>query len=265
MMPEGMRIPFLQEDPEYDHPPHVPIEEVWATAHNTLIEIYPWILPLFCAGAPDVFRFRVSISRWAEFVHKRYGPSGMREKLSQGYVDHPYHAVALNRKTRDKPLTLEIRLNEAHPCIAYMAICIMNRIIRKCYERGYLSPKLALMEGDRARLYRDYIKEAVMTSATRNRDLYDTLEEYVQRWVQDYGPIPFEREIPRLKKHYDSYFELFRDIMRHYMFFTNPIEYRVWMLFSHKGNPRKNWRRVWYLFHAPKGEFYWEDPYITGL
>jgi hypothetical protein len=266
LRPPEQRIPGLQQDPEYDHPPDVPIEEVWATAYNTLIEVYPFILPLFCAGGSTVFRFRQSVTGWAAFVWGRISAQSMRDYLSPDYLGHPYDAVALNRKTRDKPLTLEIRLNESHPCITYVTITLLNRIIRKCFQRRYTSPKLAMDRWTRGDFY-EKIRDAVGESAMQERDLYETLESAVQEWVREHGPIQFEegREIPGLKRYYDSYFKIFRDITYTHLHFMNPVEYRVYQLFYHRGNPRRNWRQVWRLLHTPKGEFYWEDPYISGL
>jgi hypothetical protein len=264
--PPERQVPGLQDDPEYEHPDHVTLEDVWATAHNTLIEVFPWILPLFCAGYPSVFAFRPEATFWAKFDWRRMSPDAFREFLSPSYLDHPYVAVAPNRKTREKPLTLELRLNEAHPCIAYVTIILLNRIIRKCYERGYVSPKLALASPQRMDLY-NALSDAVVKSRTENRSLYEVLEEKVEAWVREHGKIAFEpgREIPLLKREYDSYYKLFRDIMYYYLHFMSPPEYRVYLLFRERGNPRRNWRRLWYVMHAPKGEFYWEEPYISGL
>jgi hypothetical protein len=265
MKPPDEKIPFLQDDPPYDHPRYVTIYDVWATAHNTLIEIYPFILPLFCAGAPNVFRFRVSAVDWASLNYRRYSPSEMREYyLNSYYRGHPFEAVAMNRKGYDKPLTFELRLNEAHPASAYLIIVICNRIIRRCYERGYLSPKIVASLGERDELYTS-LRDAVRASARENRDLYEELEKAVESWVRKYGPIRFEPEIPRLKKQYDSYFKIFKDILYQYTHWMNPFEYRMYQLYANKGNPRKNWKEMWFVMLTPKGEFSWRDPYIPNL
>jgi len=268
--PESQRVPGLQNDPPYEHPEHITLSDVWATTYNTLVEVCPWILPLFCAGksySMNVFGFRKKVMYWAKLTHYRYSPETMeREYLRPDYYGHPYTAVALDRKDREHILTIELRLNEAHPSISYVTLLILNRIIRKCYERNYLSPLLDLRPDQRETLY-TMLVDAINYSAYRYVNLYDTLEETVNEFVQTYGPIRFVqgREIPRLKREYDSYFKLFKDILYNYTHWMNPIEYRVYQLFANKGNPRRNWRQLWYLLTTPKGEFYWEEPYITGL
>lgn len=260
-------VPGIEGDPEYDHPPHVAYEDVWATTYNTLVEVYPWILPLFAAGGPEVMRFRPRVTHWAQFNDDRVSPGRMRERyLSPGYFGHPYLAVALDRKTEAHILTIELRLNENHPAISYVAILILNRIIRRVYERGYISPKLALDPYRRGQLYRE-LEEAVARSALDDTDLYEELEATVRRFVDRYGPIRFEpgREIPRVKSEFRSYFEIFHSIIHYYTDWRSPVEYRVYKLYAARGNPRRNWKELWHLMHKPAKEFCWREPPICGL
>jgi hypothetical protein len=258
-------MPGIDKDPEYPHPDTVTLEEVWATAYNTLVEVVPWIIPLFCAGGQDVMRCRESATHWGELRPERKSPEAMRSYLRESYTGHPYHAVALDRKTTQHVLTIELRLNENHPAIAYTTIVILNRIIRRVYERGYVSPKLAVP--NRERLY-SKLNDAIYKSASYYEDLYTYLDDAVREYVEEYGPIRFVegREIPRLrKKEFTSYFELFHEIIYNYTDWRNPPEYRVYKLYAAKGNPRNNWKQLWYLMHTPAGQFCWEEPNICGL
>jgi len=262
--PKYRHFPGLDKDPPYPHPETVSLEDVWATAYNTLIEVYPFIIPLFVYGnsrAP-IYKPRSSILTWAEFVSRRYSPEVFYENfMSEDYYGHPYHAVALNRKTENKPLTIEIRLNESHPAIAYFTIILLNRIVRKVFDRGYLSPKLEMTESDRISLY-NYIADKVYDSSRYRADLYTALESAVEKFVHDYGPIRFVkgREIPGCKREYDSYFKLFRDIIYNNSHWMNPVEHRISQLFIRKGNPSKNSDKLWRIFRIPKGQFCWNDP-----
>lgn len=260
--PRYERVPGLKKDPPYEHPEWVTLGDVWSVAHNTLVEVYPWVVPLFCYGTPAVFRFRREVLKWARFKSWWITPLEAEEVyLSPDYVRHPYHAVALNRRDFKHILTIELRLNENHPAIAYVTALWLNRIIRRCYERGYIPPQLDMDEETKRRLY-GVIGEAVERSAVNRLDLYDELERAVEKWVGEYGPIRFAQPVPRLKREYTSYFELFRDVMRRTMDGRNPAEKRVYALYSNRGNPARNWRQVWELMHAKRGEFCWEEPYV---
>jgi hypothetical protein len=68
------------------------------------------------------------------------------------------------------------------------------------------------------------------------------------------------REIPGCKREYDSYFKLFKDILYANSNWLNPVEERIYRLFTMKGNPAKNNDKLWNIFRIPKGEFCWNDP-----
>ncbi|MHA1471352.1 MAG: hypothetical protein ACTSSP_12460, partial [Candidatus Asgardarchaeia archaeon] len=184
-------------------------------------------------------------SGWARFTKRRLSTSSVRDFLSPNYIGHPYAAIAWNRKTQAKPLTLEIRLNETHIAIAYYASIILNRIIRKCYERGFRSPKLHEME--RSTILNS-IEDAYKFTCIHKADLYAVL--------RDIGPIEFSREIPLLKRRYNKYFEVFDDILKKYTPSYPPMA-RIGRLFLHRGYPAANTNALWYIFE-PYGEFEWD-------
>jgi len=246
----GSHIHFRpREDVEYIRREYL---EAWATAHNTLVECVPLVLPMFAWGRDGVFTFRREALYWARLVTRRVSPATMRRFLEPSYTGHPYESVALNKKTWEKPLTLELRLNETHPAIAYELAIILNRIIRKCFERGFVSPKMR----DRLDTI-SKIEAAVRDSIEYGQNLYSTLEQV--------GPIRFikGREIPGLDDEYENYLKLFDDILINYGHPYPPMA-RVCRLFLHRGEPWKNPHAVWNTF-APFGEFRWDQPEIPSM
>jgi len=231
--------------------------EAWTTLHNTLVEVVPFILPLFAWGSRNKLYFRREGPYWARPVIRRYAARSVeRLYLRPSYYGHPYDIVAWNRKDNSKPLTLELRACETHPSISYFIAIILDRITRKCFERGFVSPKLRedcrrLLIGDVTTRTEGIIYERYRANALERTDLYKDL--------QDIGPIKFSggRTIPLLKDSYDRYFDLFDDIIRKYCP-TYPPMARVGRLFLKRGYPAANPRSVWYVFE-PYGKFEWED------
>jgi len=224
--------------------------EAWATMHNTLVEVTPLIAPMFAWGR-ESFRYRREVLRWAKLVHRRLGPASMRRYLDISYTGHPYDSVALNRKIAGKPLTLEIRLNETHPAISFVVGILLNRIIRRCFERGFLSPKMK----NRVEVI-NAVDRAITDSIGRGISLYETME----REIDEVGGITFTRTIPGLKRKYDSWGAFFDELLIEYMP-SYPPKARVCRLFLHRGEPWKNPNAVWNTF-APMGEFRWDQPEI---
>lgn len=220
--------------------------EAWTTAYNTLVETVPLVLPMFCWGRArnNVFTFRQEALMWANIVKRRFTTRTMSTFMQPSYTGHPYDAVAMNKKTQEKPLTLELRLNETHPAIAYELAIILNRIIRKCFDRGFVSPKLS----DRNHVL-DEIERHTSDSINRSENLY--------RHLRQVESISFSREIPLLDRGYPDYVELFKDILRNYGHPYPPMA-RVCNLFLNEGEPWRNTDAVWHTF-VPYGEFQWDQ------
>lgn len=218
--------------------------EAWATAYNTLVECVPLVLPMFAWGREGVFTFRRSALTWAHFISRRVSPATLRPYLEPSYTGHPYEDVALNRKTTEKPLTLELRLAETHPGIAYELAILLNRIIRKCFERGFSSPKMANTVG-----MIGAIEQATARSINERTNLYTELGGV--------GNLEFIREIPQLKRKYDNYLNLFDDILINYAHPYPPMA-RVCRLFLNRGEPWRNPHAVWNTFNK-FGEFRWDQ------
>lgn len=220
----------------------------WTTAFNTLVEVVPLVLPMFCYGRERdaVFTFRREALYWAHIVRRRVSEATTMRFLDPGYSGHPYDAVAWNKSRETKPLTIELRLNETHPSIAYELAILLNRIIRKCFERGFVSPKMT----DRVHMIEE-IERHTARSIERQENLYTILE-----MVED---IRFMRgrEIPLLDQGYPNYIALFKDILRNYGHPYPPMG-RVCRLFLHEGEPWRNPSALWNTF-VPYGEFKWDQ------
>lgn len=227
--------------------------EAWTTAFNTLVETVPLVLPMFCYGRERdaVFTFRREALYWANIVKRRVSSATTMRFLDPSYIGHPYDAVAWNKKIVEKPLTIEMRLNETHPAIAYELAILLNRIIRKCYERGFVSPKMR----ERSRVIDDIVRHTTR-SIERNENLYTILEMVENiRFVRG-------REIPLLNREYPNYLELFKDILRNYGHPYPPMA-RVCRLFLHEGEPWRNPHALWNTF-VPYGEFRWDQTEIPS-
>lgn len=222
--------------------------EAWTTAFNTLVETVPLVLPMFAWGRErdGVFTFRREALFWANIVKRRMSSASMSRFLDPSYTGHPYEAVAMNKKIQAKPLTIELRLNETHPSIAYELAILLNRVIRKCYERGFVSPKMV----DGLHVIEE-IERNTLQSIERRENLYTALER-----VENIRFHP-RREIPLLDREYPNYLELFKDILRNYGHPYPPMG-RVCRLFLSEGEPWRNPNAVWNTF-VPYGEFRWEQ------
>ena len=225
--------------------------EAWTTAFNTMTECVPLILPMFAWGRENVFTFRREALTWAGFKTRRLSPASMRGFLEPSYIGPPYDSVALNRKYVEKPLTLELRLAETHPGMAYEVAIILNRIIRKCFEKGFISPKMRNRVDTIRRIERETGR-----SILGPYNLYRQLEE-----VRDIQFVR-RREIPLLKTRYSNYMELFDDILINYGHPYPPMA-RVCRLFLNRGEPWKNATAVWNTF-KPLGEFRWDEDIPSG-
>jgi len=111
-------------------------------AWNTAVELTPFLAPFFCADWES--GFRSSITRWASPQLTRYSQSTMADRVQQNR-SRSYDSVTLSPRQESKPLTVELRLNEAHPAFALVGLTFLRRTMTKAM-RGNWSPKLA---GDR--------------------------------------------------------------------------------------------------------------------
>jgi hypothetical protein len=162
-----------------------------------------------------------------------------------------YQAVTLNA-ARDKPLTIELRLNEAHPAMAVPGSLLLRHVTGKAMERDF-SVKLE----DRSQLAEVY--DVIYNRATRVGLLTAMQEELPS------GPIRFEdgRGIPgREKQEYATPYDVFLALSRQQH--SDPDYYmgRA-QLMAESGNdavgPQNNQHALWAI-DQDEERFYWENP-----
>lgn len=179
--------------------------EAWTVTWNTAVELVPFMLPMFCADWSE--GFRDSADYWASPNTTRYSQSTMGDIVANPSAQsRNYDAVTWNGADfSGKPLTLELRVNEAHPGQAVVGLLFLRRMCGRCVEKGW-SPKLA---GNRSSLMAD------IYSAVYNSD--DPIEA-----LRNTGPVRFEegRGIPGLSRYerdgvqeFENALQVFRAIL----------------------------------------------------
>lgn len=221
----------------------VDVLQAWTCLYNTMIEVFPILLPLVSAFTMKPLRREAG--EWAKAVTLRYTPVRMARFLRYDFDGREYHYVTPNKHAA-KPLTLEMRLNEAHPSLAYCTAILINRIARKCFDRRFQSPKLA----DRRRVLTDWMQHVYQKCAYLD---WETAYEYLEQ----NRDIRFTRPIPLLDREYPNMLAVFQDILRKYIPRYPPLA-RVGRLAMNKGDPAHNPNSIWNIW-VPYGQFAWEE------
>lgn len=122
----------------------------WTIAYNTVAEVFPFLAPFFCHNWQDGFRdgtyYRsgtLNVKKWAEGQLTRLSPDSVRDRVENptGYR-REYASVTFNpAQTSGKPLTIELRANDAHPAMACNGLLLIRRLTARAIEEGW-SPKL---------------------------------------------------------------------------------------------------------------------------
>lgn len=259
--------------------------ESWSVTYNTLVETVPFIKPLFAWGqksGPWAHRNGSrGVDYWAGDTSTRLSTPKVKEKVeSPRRISNDKHASVGFHPAHHKPLTIELRTNEAHVSMTYFSGIILNRIIRKCIERGYLSTKLEEIvwydpDSGRTVTYdmTDYAKrESFMNrfSSMTNKakdilvrgryaedvdNLYDVYNLHIHRIKFVNG-----RNIPGCPREVEgdtAYTDLFQSIMANYTPTFPPLA-RQGVFFLHLNNPRENSMDFWDIF-KPLGDFRWSN------
>ena len=223
----------------------------WTIGYNTVVEMLPFLAPYFCHDWERGFRHgNGSVRRWAAAETIRYSPETMEGKIANHY-GRGYQSVTLNA-SRSKPLTIELRLNDAHPAMALPGAMILRILAANSVERGD-SVKIA---GDRNRIMDD------VYSAIYNRAEHVGLMAAMREELPS-GPICFEegRGIPGVTKtEFATPFDVLKAVVGAHKATTPLYRYRADSLVqtgldacSPENNPNALWNT-----DAPKGEFEWE-------
>lgn len=175
--------------------------EAWTVSWNSIVEIAPFLLPMFTADWEN--GYRSSVTRWASPNITRYSQSSVASRVENPRsTSRGYDSVTFNGASHSgKPLTIELRFNEAHPSQALVGLLFLRRIAGNCVEEGW-SPKLA---GDRRALLNE-VYEACYSPG--HQDVFEALD--------DVGPVRFQegRGIPGLDcDEFDSALDLFQAIL----------------------------------------------------
>jgi len=182
----------------------------------------------------------------------RYARSSIRD-----YVDNPhghsrsYDAVTFNSADGEKPVTVELRANDAHPAMALNGLLLLRRVAGRAVEGGW-SPKL---EDHTATLEAVYEK---VYDRARDVGLMTAMQEPIE------GGITFQagRGIPGVdRRTFDTAFEVLRAIQRAYPQTPGSWRARTEALVAageDAYSPANNADALWYT-DAPVGEFAWDN------
>lgn len=249
----GSHLHFRVREEMFRHLGEGYVNDVWATAYNTFIEVTPFLIPILAwSGVYRLHRFRRKVKRWAMHDSKRVSVAEAGFCRSPTYINTcNYKAVVFKRKTEEKPLTIEVRLAESPPQVSMYFSSLMGRIVKECLSGARpLSPRLSPdVRGGFFEAFRNLLYEAAYYY---DKDVYWVLRELKN--------IKFDRPIPRLKDRYDNALEVFKDILVYYTPGWDPYM-RLFYFFMNELKPYENQDAVWEVF-MKFGIFYWERPLV---
>lgn len=231
----------------------------WTISYNTVVETFPFLAPFFCHNWEEGFRdgtqyhrSELNIEHWAEGTLTRYSQDTVEERVNNPTrYTRSFESVTFNPAvTSGKPLTLELRANDAHPAMALNGLLLIRRLTGRAIEAGW-SPKL---ENHRATLEACY--EKIYHRAT-DVGLLTAMKEEID------GGITFQegRGLPGIeKREFDTMWEVMRAIM-----VDNPQTPGTWRKRSHilvrsgedEYGPQNNPDALWNI-DADRGEFEWD-------
>jgi len=237
----------------------------WTISYNTVVETFPFLAPFFChnweegfrdgttyTGYTDSERGNLNVERWAEGTLTRYSQDTVEERVNNpSRYRREYESVTFNpAQTSGKPLTIELRANDAHPAMALNGLLLIRRLTGRAIEAGW-SPKL---ENHRDTL--DACYEKIYHRATEV-GLLTAMQEPIE------GGITFQedRGLPGVdKREFETMWEVLRAIMVAY-----PQTPGTWRKRSHvlvrsgkdEYGPQNNPDAMW-NFDADRGDFEWD-------
>lgn len=232
----------------------------WTIAYNSVVETFPFMAPFFCHNWEKGFRdgtrnhrgSELNVEHWAEGTLTRYSQDTVEERVNNPTrYSRSYESVTFNpAQTSGKPLTVELRANDAHPAMALNGLLLIRRLTGRAIEAGW-SPKL---ENHRSTLEACY--EKIYHRAT-DVGLLTAMKEEID------GGITFQegRGLPGIdKREFDTMWEVMRAIM-----VDNPQTPGTWRKRSHilvrsgedEYGPQNNPDALWNI-DADRGEFEWD-------
>jgi len=232
--------------------------KAWTISYNTVTETFPFLAPFFChnweEGFRDGTRYRgseLNVEHWAEGTLTRYNQDTVEERVNNpSRYNRSYESVTFNPAQGSKPLTIELRANDAHPTMALNGLLLIRRLTGRAIEAGW-SPKL---EDHRSTLEACY--EKIYERATEV-GLLTAMQEPIE------GGITFQedRGLPGVaQREFDTMWEVMRAIMVAY-----PQTPGTWRKRAHvlvrsgedEYGPQNNPDAIW-NFDADRGDFSWD-------
>ena len=122
----------------------------WTIAYNTVVELTPFLAPYFCHDWEQGFRSggdylngrESQIEHWATPTLARASPATIRDHVERPHgFSRTFDSVTFNPAQGEKPVTIELRLNDAHPAMALNGLALLRRDAGRAIEGGW-SPKL---------------------------------------------------------------------------------------------------------------------------
>ena len=233
----------------------------WTVSYNTVLETFPFLAPFFCHnweegfrdGTTDSYGSQLNVEKWAEGQTTRLSQDSIRDRVERprGF-SRSYNSVTFNpAQTSGKPVTIELRANDAHPAMALNGLLLIRRLTGRAIEAGW-SPKL---ENHHDTL--DACYEKIYHRATEV-GLLTAMQEDIE------GGITFQegRGLPGIdQREFDTMWDVLRAIMVAY-----PQTPATWRKRSHilvrSGNdeygPQNNPEALWNM-DAERGEFTWDN------
>ena len=131
--------------------PDVFDEEItaWTIAYNTVVELAPFLAPYWCHDWENGFRSggrygrgQSQIEHWATPTLARASTATIRDHVERPHgFSRTFDSVTFNPAQGEKPVTIELRLNDAHPAMALNGLTLLRRTAGQAIEGGW-SPKL---------------------------------------------------------------------------------------------------------------------------
>lgn len=225
----------------------------WSIAYNTAVELAPFFAPFFCHNWQDGFRNgtqyngnQTNIRRWASPQLTRLSPNTLARSLRS--PGGRFQSVVFSPRAGDKPVTIELRMNDAHPGVGLTGALYVRRVAGRAIEGGY-SPKLAersMLEQAYNTVYDDAMDMGLM-EAMAQPARYEFLEN---------------RGIPGIDSlEFDSMLEVLKAILNAYPQTPHSWSYRVQRLVAQGDDaysPAQNNDALWNL-DAPIDQFEWDN------
>jgi len=231
----------------------------WTISYNTVTEIFPFLAPYFCHDWENGFRegtsyrgSELNVEHWAEGQTTRLSQDSVQDRVENpSSYRREYSSVTFNpAQGSGKPLTIELRANDAHPAMALNGLLTIRRVTGRAIEGGW-SPKL---ENHRRTLERVY--EKIYRRAT-DVGLITAMKEPIE------GGITFQegRGIPGVdQREFETAWEVLRAIQVAYPQTPNTWRCRAYNLVRtgrDEYSPANNTEALWNI-DADQGEFSWQ-------